>query len=148
MNDMILDAIREDAKKLIETARNCDAVMTVTLKPLEPLAMGNYEMVVDVRPARQRAAPPAPGFDLDIMCNAAMAGITAWVALDAERHKSEVRKQHTEALGAMNARYDQYGKESRQRRWVDLTGAGFHEAAEALRRFGALARLTPVSQLP
>ncbi len=43
------------AEQLVHMAKLADAVVTITLKPRQPLAMGNYDMVVDVRPERVMA---------------------------------------------------------------------------------------------
>lgn len=43
------------ALELIDLAKRSGVVLTIELKPNLPLAMGNYEMVVDVRPAREPA---------------------------------------------------------------------------------------------
>lgn len=52
-----LDAIRSQAEALVAQARACSAVVTIELKPRQPPAMGHYDMVVDVRPARELAIP-------------------------------------------------------------------------------------------
>lgn len=45
----------ERAYDLIDEARDAGQVLTIDLVPLKPLAMGHYEMVADLRPARERA---------------------------------------------------------------------------------------------
>lgn len=49
------DFIKEQADRFIEFVSDMGFVLTVELKPKQPLAMGNYEMVADVRPAREVA---------------------------------------------------------------------------------------------
>ena len=44
------DVIYMRALSLIDQAAACGLVLTITTKPREPLAMGNYDMDVDVRP--------------------------------------------------------------------------------------------------
>lgn len=46
------EAIAYIANDLVQTAKRCGLVVTIGLEPRQPLAMGNYDMVVDVRPAR------------------------------------------------------------------------------------------------
>ncbi len=41
------------AAALVEFARECGVVLTIETHPRQPLAMGYYDMVVGVRPARQ-----------------------------------------------------------------------------------------------
>lgn len=41
--------IREAAEQLVILADTLGVVVTIAQKPLQPLAMGNYESVVDVR---------------------------------------------------------------------------------------------------
>ena len=41
--------------RLIELAQGMGFVVTIELKPIKPLAMGHYQMVADIRPARERA---------------------------------------------------------------------------------------------
>lgn len=43
------------AKALVSVAKQRGLVLTIEQRPLQPLAMGNYETVVDVRPARVRS---------------------------------------------------------------------------------------------
>lgn len=45
------------AQQLIHMAEQAGAVVTITLHPRQPLAMGNYDMVAEVRPARVMAEP-------------------------------------------------------------------------------------------
>lgn len=56
------------AKNLVMDAQNMGLVITIEQRPLQPLAMGNTETVVSVRPERERAKP----FDLDRMCEEAL----------------------------------------------------------------------------
>lgn len=42
-------------RALVDVARDLGVVLTITQRPRLPLAMGNYETVVSVRPARGRA---------------------------------------------------------------------------------------------
>lgn len=44
--------IERDAQRLVLTAERLGLVLTVEQRPLQPLAMGHYENVVSVRPAR------------------------------------------------------------------------------------------------
>ena len=44
------EQIRHQAVQLVEDATNAGVVVTITLEPLQPLAMGNHRMVVDVSP--------------------------------------------------------------------------------------------------
>lgn len=53
-----LDAIQARAEKLVALATECGVVLTINTQPKAPLAMGNYEMVVDVRPARNQEVLP------------------------------------------------------------------------------------------
>ena len=46
---------RANARDLINFARRNGLVITITLDPRKPLAMGHYDMVVGVRPARVMA---------------------------------------------------------------------------------------------
>lgn len=46
------DVIFRRAVALVELARECGLVLTIETTPREPLAMGHYDMVVGVRPAR------------------------------------------------------------------------------------------------
>ena len=50
-----LEAIQAKAEALVAQAKACQVVVTIDLKPRQPLAMGHYDMVVDVRPARVMA---------------------------------------------------------------------------------------------
>lgn len=43
------------AQRLVERAERLGLVLTIEQRPLQPLAMGNYESVVSVRPARSKA---------------------------------------------------------------------------------------------
>lgn len=49
-----LEGLRQRAQELVDMAQAWGLVLTVTQRPLKPLAMGHHETVVDVRPARQR----------------------------------------------------------------------------------------------
>lgn len=44
--------IKAQAIALRHQAQRLGVVVTISLEPLQPLRMGNYEMVVDVRKAR------------------------------------------------------------------------------------------------
>ena len=44
--------IKDRAEELVKDAARWGVVLTITLKPLEPFAMGNHEMVVDVQPRK------------------------------------------------------------------------------------------------
>lgn len=46
--------VEHDARRLVERAERLGLVLTIEQRPLQPLAMGNYEAVVSVRPARSR----------------------------------------------------------------------------------------------
>lgn len=45
------------AQQLVDMADLAGVVVTISLHPRQPLAMGNYKMVADVRPARVMADP-------------------------------------------------------------------------------------------
>lgn len=47
-----LAIIKERAEQLVQDAVRWGVVLTISLKPLEPLAMGNHKMVVDVQPRK------------------------------------------------------------------------------------------------
>lgn len=47
------EVILRRATALVELARECGFVLTIETQPREPLAMGYYDMVVGVRPARR-----------------------------------------------------------------------------------------------
>jgi hypothetical protein len=47
-----MQTMQELANMLIEIAKMYDAVITIDLRPRQPLSMGNYEMVADVRQSR------------------------------------------------------------------------------------------------
>ena len=51
------EAITHVAHEIVELAQRCGLVVTIEIKPREPLAMGNYDMVVDAREARVMAKP-------------------------------------------------------------------------------------------
>ena len=67
MNDTATESMREvvlnRAAALVQFARECGMVLTIETHSCQPLAMGYYDMVVGVRPARQLAPiikqPPA-----------------------------------------------------------------------------------------
>lgn len=46
------EVILRRATALVELARECGLVLTIDTRPRVPLAMGHYDMVVGVRPAR------------------------------------------------------------------------------------------------
>ena len=48
--------IHELALRLVEQARWAGVVLTIETKPLAPLAMGNYEMVVETRMTKEANA--------------------------------------------------------------------------------------------
>lgn len=50
-------AIRESLEYIVNFAAAVGFVVTVSQKPLEPLAMGRYESVVEIRKARELAEP-------------------------------------------------------------------------------------------
>lgn len=58
--DLALTFFRNRAEHLVSEAAKHGVVLTVSQAPLKPLAMGNYETVVDVRPAREMAASARP----------------------------------------------------------------------------------------
>lgn len=94
--------ILKGAETLIRIAQMNNAVVTISLEPQEPLAMGNYKMVADVRPARQRAAT---GFNLDAMCDAAMGRLTDAISADVKRHKRYMACSYFEVKRAMETRH-------------------------------------------
>lgn len=49
------EVIRREAEGLIANAQRLGLIVTIEQRPLRPLAMGHYETVVSVRPARQPA---------------------------------------------------------------------------------------------
>lgn len=51
-NEIDMALIKERAEELVKDATRWGVVLTITLKPLEPFAMGNHEMVVDVQPRK------------------------------------------------------------------------------------------------
>lgn len=53
--DWQASAIDTLARVLVDSARQAGYVLTIEQRPLQPLAMGNYETVVGVRPARGRS---------------------------------------------------------------------------------------------
>ena len=46
------ERLQVKAEELVLFAQDCGMVVTIDLKPRLPLAMGNYDMVISVRPAR------------------------------------------------------------------------------------------------
>jgi hypothetical protein len=51
-----IQAVQMAAQQLVDYARQHDLVVTITLEPQQPLAMGNYLPVIEVRGARHGAA--------------------------------------------------------------------------------------------
>lgn len=49
MNDAV-EVIKQRAEELIAEAVQLGVVVTISLQPLQPLAMGNHQMVVEVSP--------------------------------------------------------------------------------------------------
>jgi hypothetical protein len=47
--------VHQMAGFLVQLAAECGLVLNIEQRPLQPLAMGHYETVVSVRPARSRA---------------------------------------------------------------------------------------------
>ncbi|CAN7458043.1 hypothetical protein LJR099_003083 [Variovorax paradoxus] len=47
-----IQAVQMHAQQLVDWARQHGLVVTITLKPEQPLAMGNYMPVIDIREAR------------------------------------------------------------------------------------------------
>ena len=47
--------VEKAAQRLVQEAERLGVVLTVEQVPLKPLAMGHYETVVGVRPARSKA---------------------------------------------------------------------------------------------
>lgn len=89
-NQRYINHITQRAKALVQDAESMGLVLTIEQRPLQPLAMGNTETVVSVRPARERAAPP---FDLDKMCRD---------ALDRLRRQNEDAALHASYLLSVN----------------------------------------------
>ncbi len=56
-NPATAENIRLFLQGLIDGATKTGYIITVEQRPLQPLTMGHYETVVDVRPARQRTKP-------------------------------------------------------------------------------------------
>jgi hypothetical protein len=44
-----LELVKQDAERVVRLAASLGIVVTIEQKPLQPLAMGNYETVVSVR---------------------------------------------------------------------------------------------------
>jgi hypothetical protein len=63
------DWLLQEAVRVIQAAQDLGFVLTIDLAPRRPLAMGNYEMLATVRPARgprgDYEPPVPPGFDPD-----------------------------------------------------------------------------------
>lgn len=53
MSHTNLEAIKWKAEQLVALAKQVNVVLTIETVPQQPLAMGNFEMHVDVRPARE-----------------------------------------------------------------------------------------------
>ena len=51
------EVVLNRAATLVQFARECGVVLTIDTQPRVPLAMGHYDMVVGVRPARQMDTP-------------------------------------------------------------------------------------------
>jgi len=51
-----IQAVQMHAQQLVDWARQHNLVVTITLKPQPPLAMGNYLPVIDIREARHGSA--------------------------------------------------------------------------------------------
>lgn len=49
------------AQQLVHMAELAGVVVTISTHPRQPLAMGNYDMVAEVRPARVMASPSKGG---------------------------------------------------------------------------------------
>jgi hypothetical protein len=52
MKSKEVELIEEKAEQLIKYAESLDLIVTISLKPLEPLAMGNHKMVAEVSPRK------------------------------------------------------------------------------------------------
>lgn len=51
-----IQAVQMAAQQLVDAARRCGLVVTITNEPQKPLAMGNYLPIIDIREARNGAA--------------------------------------------------------------------------------------------
>ena len=51
----LMCSVFDRARELVASAAAAEVVLTITQRPLLPLAMGNYETVVSLRPARVMA---------------------------------------------------------------------------------------------
>lgn len=51
-----IQLLQMDAQRLVAHARAIGVVLTITLEPRTPLAMGSYEAIVQIREARHGAA--------------------------------------------------------------------------------------------
>lgn len=138
VNPIILNAIREDAESLIRIAQANNAVVTITLQPQQPPAMGNYVMVADVRPARQRSAPASPSFDLDATCEAVLALLTSEINSHVKHHTRSMSASYSEVKRAMETRHRKH-----------LTKVKTLDPAEAMRQLGeAFSKLSRVTFFP
>lgn len=54
-NESMREVVLNRAVALVQFARECGMVLTIETQPCQPLAMGHFDMVVGVRPARQLA---------------------------------------------------------------------------------------------
>lgn len=54
-NESMREVVLNRAVALVQFARECGMVLTIETQPCRPLAMGHFDMVVGVRPARQLA---------------------------------------------------------------------------------------------
>lgn len=55
-----LENIKWKAEQLVALAKQVGVVLTIETVPSNPLAMGNFEMRVEARPARQLAGNVSP----------------------------------------------------------------------------------------
>lgn len=67
--------IARQAAILVGKAQALGLVLTITNKPLQPLAMGNHAPDIDVRPAREHKGMPTPN---DARTSSKTAGDRAW----------------------------------------------------------------------
>ena len=73
-NAHITDIARQ-AAILVGKAQALGLVLTITNKPIQPLAMGNHAPDIDVRPALERKDTPMP---LDARASSKTTGDQAW----------------------------------------------------------------------
>lgn len=123
------------ADQLARIALEHGVVLTMETKPTLPLAMGGYEVMVDAREARHQPEfcgncdSPLPGgcggcfndepacalhvFDLDKMCDGAMARVND--SIDATTHLSScaVEAAHRRDVTNMHKRHDLYVSRAR-----------------------------------